>query len=159
MTELRLLEWRDVDFDGRKITIREAKGGVFRVVPINERAMAVLRAQYDLTGRWVYVFAGGRARRDGRPGKGAWDRNKPRREYWWAHALIPLQEKIPTFQSIAPGSVGRGWHLFRHTFASRAVQRGVPIFTLSKWLGHKDVKTTMIYAHLNPEYDPDIEKV
>ena len=41
-------------------------------------------------------------------------------------------------------------HLCRHTCASRLVQRGVPILLVKDWLGHDDIKTTMIYAHLQP---------
>jgi len=39
------------------------------------------------------------------------------------------------------------WHTLRHTFASQALMAGVPLFTVSKWLGHADIKTTMKYAH------------
>jgi len=39
----------------------------------------------------------------------------------------------------------------RHTFASWLVQEGVDIFLVSQWLGHKDVRTTMRYAHLRPD--------
>lgn len=46
-------------------------------------------------------------------------------------------------------------HDARHTYASRLVQRGVPLYTVSKLLGHKDVKTTQIYAHLAPEHLKD----
>lgn len=42
------------------------------------------------------------------------------------------------------------FHSLRHTFASRLVQAGVPIYTVSKLLGHANVKTTEIYSHLNP---------
>ena len=41
-------------------------------------------------------------------------------------------------------------HLCRHTTASRLVQRGVPLLLVKDWLGHEDIKTTMIYAHLQP---------
>jgi hypothetical protein len=41
-------------------------------------------------------------------------------------------------------------HTFRHTCASRLVQAGVDIVRVQKWLGHKDIKTTMIYAKLAP---------
>jgi integrase len=30
---------------------------------------------------------------------------------------------------------------------------GVPIFTLSQWLGHSNVQTTMRYAHLAPDHN------
>jgi hypothetical protein len=39
--------------------------------------------------------------------------------------------------------------VLRHSFASRLVQGGVSILTVSKLLGHSDVKTTMRYAHLH----------
>jgi integrase len=42
-------------------------------------------------------------------------------------------------------------HILRHTCASRLVQRGVPIFTVSKWLGHKSVRVTERYAKLAPD--------
>ena len=42
-------------------------------------------------------------------------------------------------------------HILRHTCASRLVQKGVPIFTVSKWLGHSSVKITERYAKLAPD--------
>jgi len=41
------------------------------------------------------------------------------------------------------------FHSLRHTFASWLVQKGVPILNVSKLLGHSDVKTTQIYAHVS----------
>lgn len=41
-------------------------------------------------------------------------------------------------------------HDLRHTFASRLVSQGVPIFDVSKLLGHKSITMTMRYAHLSP---------
>jgi integrase len=40
-------------------------------------------------------------------------------------------------------------HDLRHTFASRLVSKGVPIFDVSKLLGHKSIAMTMRYAHLS----------
>jgi site-specific recombinase XerD len=42
-------------------------------------------------------------------------------------------------------------HVLRHTCASRLIQRGVDLFTVSKWLGHSSMKVTERYAHLAPE--------
>ena len=42
-------------------------------------------------------------------------------------------------------------HSLRHTFASWLVQRGVPIYDVSKLLGHSNIKITEIYSHLRAE--------
>ena len=42
-------------------------------------------------------------------------------------------------------------HSLRHTFASRLVQKGVPLYTVQKLLGHTDIRTTQRYAHLAPD--------
>lgn len=42
-------------------------------------------------------------------------------------------------------------HILRHTYASYLVTRGVPLYTVSGFLGHSTVKTTEIYAHLAPD--------
>lgn len=47
------------------------------------------------------------------------------------------------------------WHALRHTFASHFVMSGGSILALSKILGHADVKVSMIYAHLAPDFLAD----
>lgn len=50
-------------------------------------------------------------------------------------------------------------HAFRHTCASRLVQRGVPLAVVQKWMGHKAIQTTLRYAHLAPDNFMDAMKV
>ncbi|MDO0925918.1 tyrosine-type recombinase/integrase [Streptomyces sp. TG1A-8] len=43
-------------------------------------------------------------------------------------------------------------HSLRHFFASTALANGVPIHEVSRWLGHRNIKTTVdTYGHLVPE--------
>jgi site-specific recombinase XerD len=43
------------------------------------------------------------------------------------------------------------FHSFRHTYATLQLSQGTDIFTISKMLGHKDLKTTQIYAKVMDE--------
>lgn len=42
------------------------------------------------------------------------------------------------------------FHDLRHTFGTRMAAAGVPMRTLQEWMGHRDIKTTMIYADYAP---------
>lgn len=61
-------------------------------------------------------------------------------------------QKIVKQSGIAPITL---YEATRHTFASWLVQRDVNIVRISKWMGHKDLNTTMIYAHLAPGQVPE----
>ncbi|MCH7887251.1 MAG: tyrosine-type recombinase/integrase [Candidatus Marinimicrobia bacterium] len=55
---------------------------------------------------------------------------------------------------------GVGLHTFRHTFASRLIMAGVPLIQISKWLGHRNITMTQVYAHLEPTSGrEDINKI
>jgi site-specific recombinase XerD len=43
-------------------------------------------------------------------------------------------------------------HMYRHTFATRMLQNGATLLSVSKLLGHKSIETTRIYEHVNQDY-------
>jgi len=54
------------------------------------------------------------------------------------------------------GATGCGWHTLRHTFGTRVALRAA-LQKVQKWLGHSDIRMTMIYTHVGTSYDPDVE--
>ena len=50
------------------------------------------------------------------------------------------------------------FHSLRHTFASWLAIEGVSLYKIAQWMGHADLKTTQIYAHLQP-MDEDINRL
>ena len=152
LSELIRLEWADVDFTRRCLVVRKSKSRQPRVVPLSRSALVALRMQRRQTRRFTYVFP---ARRTCRACCRFVD--KPRAINWWGRALGPIKAAVPKFNSLPGKSTGRGWHLFRHTFASRAVQAGVSLYKLAQWMGHGDMQTTRLYAHLQVGFDEQIE--
>lgn len=160
VSELIRLQWVDVDLARDCLTVRKSKSRRPRVVPLNRSALAALGAQRRITGGFTYVFPARRtwpgclACRD--PARRYLDR--PRSSSWWNRAMRPIQQAVPKFCTLPGSSTGRGFHLLRHTFASRLAQAGVSLYKIAAWLGHSDVRTTHIYAHLQVGFDEEIEK-
>lgn len=57
------------------------------------------------------------------------------------------------FQWIGAAGITKNitFHCFRHTFATLQLFNGTDIYTVSKMLGHKDLKTTQVYAKIVDE--------
>lgn len=47
------------------------------------------------------------------------------------------------------------FHDCRHSFASKLVQAGVPLYTVQQLLGHYSIKMTERYSHLSPDHMKD----
>ena len=66
-----------------------------------------------------------------------------KRPYWaqpiMRYHVAPASRRIQLQKRV-------GWHTFRHTFASRLLERGVDIMTVKELLGHSTVTVTMRYT-------------
>ena len=141
--ELLGLRWQDVDWLAAKVRVRRAYvrgeyGGTksrrgFRAVPLADGLAAQLEAlsrRSAFTADEDLVF--------GHPHTGnPLDRSKVRKRFKAALRRAGVRDVR--------------FHDLRHTFGTRMAATGVPMRTLQEWMGHRDFKTTLIYA----DYAPD----
>jgi site-specific recombinase XerD len=127
------LTWDKVNLSASIVTIPESKHGEKRHVSLNATAKAALRVLESRrkTSNRVMVD------RSGKDYLGT--------EMKWFEKSLKLA-------GITGGMAGVTWHSLRHTFGSWLTMAGVDLRTVQVLLGHKDIKTTMRYAHLAPEF-------
>ena len=126
------LQWSDIDFDRRVITLRDTKNGSSRAVPMIDDVVSAFRQLKKLS-----LERKDRAidRPNAAPDDvvfGIGDNKK-----WWEAAL--KDAKIKAFR----------WHDLRHTFCSRLAQAGVSLKVIQEAAGHKTIQVSARYAHMD----------
>ncbi len=171
---LRLMEClrlriKDIDFGLGQIIVRDGKGEDDRATVLPEALIAPLRQQLQNVARthqqdlkngygevhlpyalakkhpnaarelhWQYLFPAANLSTD------------PISKKTMRHHADPsaLQKAVRLAARTAGIQKPVSPHTFRHSFATHLLQNGYDIRTVQELLGHKDVKTTMIYTHV-----------
>ena len=123
--ELFSLTWADVDLEDGKLTVGRSKNGYFRIVWLTNRAREVLVAvRQSQQGRKVICLR-----------------------------VFPFKDVRRQLQSAAKraGLPHVHMHQFRHTFATRLRDRGVPLDRIKELLGHRTMQMVLRYAKARPE--------
>lgn len=128
LTNICDLKWTEVNLFGKMITLdaEAMKNDDYLGVPLTERAFQVLKELHKAPCLSGHVFH--------ENGRKIYDRQLQR-------AFRGLLKKA--------GISNFHFHDLRHTFASYLRQNGVDLHTISKLLGHRDLRMTKRYAHLN----------
>lgn len=140
--ELLGLNWEDIDFGEKTITIKKGKGKKQRVVPLKEPLLSdlwkYLQSRLPLTNQAVFISS-----------------------YGNRLSITALQQMFRRYMKIL-GFDKKGYtlHTLRHTYASHLALNGVSILSIQKLLGHSDLGSTQVYSHVNTEHlKKEIEKL
>ncbi|HZY43957.1 MAG TPA: tyrosine-type recombinase/integrase, partial [Anaerolineae bacterium] len=160
---------KDFDFEYRQIVIRDPKGGqdCFTILPetliepIKEHLARVKQlhaedlakgygavwlpnafvVKYPNANRewgWQFAFPSGKLADEVEA--------KTNRRWYTSETTLPKTVRVAAQKSGLTKRIRP--HTFRHCFATHLLESGYDIRTVQELLGHKDVKTTMIYTHV-----------
>jgi len=171
---LRLMEClrlrvQDIDFAQKQIIVRDGKGAKDRVTILPRTLVGPLQTQllqakrihdadlangygevalpdaierkYPNAARewlWQWVFPASHLSTDPRSGEA---RRHHVHESSLQKAVRRAAKRAGVTKRVSP-------HVFRHSFATHLLEAGYDIRTVQELLGHKDVRTTMIYTHV-----------
>ncbi|MES9818905.1 MAG: integron integrase, partial [Candidatus Thiodiazotropha sp.] len=169
LSECLRLRIKDIEFENGQIIVREGKGfkdrltilpenvvndlkdHIVRVKSLHESflsrgygsvelpyALARKYPQAEYEWGWQYVFPAQNISTDPRSGA---NRRHHIHESSVQRAVKQAVKQVGIVKKV-------GCHTFRHCFATHLLEAGYDIRSVQELLGHKDVKTTMIYTHV-----------
>ena len=135
VSEIVGLKVKDIDGKRMKVHIQYAKGKKDRYVPLPHSIIDELRAYYRAYNPKEYLF-------EGQTG-GQYTIRSVQQVFKNAMLKAKINKKI-------------GIHGLRHSYATHLLEAGTDTLFIKELLGHRDIKTTMIYTHVA---DRHVEKI
>jgi len=132
-SELITLTWRQIDFRNKILVLDNSehltKNKKIWSIPLNITCMQILfeRERKKMSKKYVFSY-----------------NNEKIKQQFISHKIKKIIKKAGLRDEL-------NFHCLRKTFATRLVQKGVPIYNVSKLLSHSDTRVTQIYAALDVE--------
>ena len=127
------LEVSQIDSERMMLHLRQGKGGQDRYVPLPERALQILRQQWQKHGHPVWLF----------PGTGI----SPSKPMDKSGVQKAFKAALAESGSHKPATV----HSLRHSYATHLLEAGVNLRLIQRYLGHNALSSTAVYLHLTAE--------
>ena len=129
LSDISKLQWKDIKQDSNNIPtlhFRQKKTGGVEYFPLNKTAMDLINATKESPN--IFPI--------------------PETLIFPMPYISKIERALGSWVKRAKINKHITFHCGRHTFAVNSITSGVDIFTVSKLLGHKDLKTTMVYAKI-----------
>lgn len=127
-----------IDSKRMLIHIRNAKGNHDRYVPLPEATLTLLRRHYKTHRNPVLIFPA--------PGRGGNKEHNSKKPLPDSSIQTVFKKSLKECKINKDASV----HSLRHSYATHLLEDGNDIRIIQEYLGHKSIRTTMIYTQLTP---------
>ena len=130
VSELVNLKITDIDSNRMQVLVHQGKGKKDRYVNLPETVLEQLRDYYLEYKPKEFLFEG---------------------QYGNQYAVRSVQQVFKNAMKNVKINKKIGVHSLRHSYATHLIEQGTDIRFVQELLGHKDIKTTMIYTQLTDQ--------
>ena len=131
--DLITLQWNQINFKNHTLTLdnrfSQTKSRKVHTLPLNLKALQILTDRQLKRDKSEFIFTYNQL---------------PIKQHFISHKFKKLIKKAGLNQQLT-------FHSLRHSFGSWLVQKGVPIYQVSKLMTHSDLRVTQIYTHLSEQ--------